>query len=196
MSRKSAFTLLEVLTCLGILGILATIVLAALASGKDRASQATCLSNMQQIHAAVTLYRQDFDGADSGTSVAHMGLPPFMGGLALWGYVKSPEIMWCQNRNLTEFGRRLKTDGSPWNYEDYSIYRMYYNFPAKYSEDTKWPLFVCRYEDIQNVRRNPARIPDIVSAATLDGTIYRFPYKKILESAHQTEGGAQDEIYR
>ena len=84
----------------------------------------------------------------------------------------------------------------PWSYEDYSIYRMYYNFPAKYSEDTKWPLFVCRYEDISNVRRNPARTPDIVSAATLDGTIYRFPYKKILEAAHQTGGGAQDEVYQ
>ncbi|MGC4043535.1 MAG: hypothetical protein QM758_06990 [Armatimonas sp.] len=74
-----------------------------------------------------------------------------------------------------------------------AMYRAYYNFADKYREDPKWPLFICRYEDVDAVRKNPARTPAIVSAATLDGTVYRFDYKKMHTP---TQGGMKDEIYR
>ncbi|MGC4043534.1 MAG: type II secretion system protein [Armatimonas sp.] len=95
MQRKIAFTLVEILACFAIISVLTAVIISSVASGRDKARQATCLSNMRQIHAAVTLYRQDYDGSDSGNSVVHLGLPPFMGGLAMWGYIKDSDVMWC-----------------------------------------------------------------------------------------------------
>lgn len=194
MQQKLGFTIAELLVCIAIIAILAAIIASYLISSKDKSRQSVCLSNMKQIHAAVMLYRQDYDGGESGNSVADLGLPKSVEGLSMWGYIKNPEIMWCPNREITPFGRNMKSYGSLWSYEDYSLFKKYYNFAKKHQEDHNWPLFLCPFEDTNFLRNHPVTTPKIVSAINLDGSVYRFDYKRI-----QSLGGNNeilDEIYK
>ncbi len=61
MSRK-AFTLLELLVVIAVIGILAALMLPVLGRVKQRAADAACLSNLRQIGIAMTLYQNDFGG--------------------------------------------------------------------------------------------------------------------------------------
>jgi prepilin-type N-terminal cleavage/methylation domain-containing protein/prepilin-type processing-associated H-X9-DG protein len=55
------FTLIELLVVIAVLGILAALLLPVLATARDRAHRATCLSNLSQIARAQLLYIDDWD---------------------------------------------------------------------------------------------------------------------------------------
>ncbi len=56
---RSGFTLIELLTVVAIIGVLATLLLSALASAKLRAQQTNCRNNLRQIALAVEMYHDD-----------------------------------------------------------------------------------------------------------------------------------------
>jgi prepilin-type N-terminal cleavage/methylation domain-containing protein len=59
--QRQGFTLIELLVVIAIIAILAAILFPVFAQAREKARQATCLSNEKQIDLAVLMYVQDYD---------------------------------------------------------------------------------------------------------------------------------------
>src|SRR5262249_4483117 len=77
MRRNRGFTLIELLVVIAIIAILAAILFPVFAQAREKARQATCLSNCKQIGLASNMYVQDYDETFPGHD--------WQKGMGIWG---------------------------------------------------------------------------------------------------------------
>jgi len=89
LCRRSAFTLIELLTVIAIIGILAAILIPTVGRVRSKARTAQCVSNLRQIGMAALLYADD-----------HKGLLPVHGKSPL---TPASEKDWTWNRKVSSY---------------------------------------------------------------------------------------------
>ncbi|MEA3400736.1 MAG: DUF1559 domain-containing protein [Armatimonadota bacterium] len=123
MCTRRGFTLIELLVVIAIIAILAAILFPVFARAREKARQASCLSNLKQIGMASMMYISDYDQVwmpsthlPDGTVVRadHYGWEPWLAALApqalLDPYIKNKQVWVCPSRT----GRKpWHKDGHP-----------------------------------------------------------------------------------
>ncbi len=105
---RLGFTLIELLVVIAIIAILAAILFPVFAKARDKARQATCVSNMKQINLAILQYVQDYDETypvaatleNGGWVCAFPDFAIFGGSIArcrMQPYIKSAWVFYCPN---------------------------------------------------------------------------------------------------
>lgn len=104
---KRGFTLIELLVVIAIIAILAAIIFPVFTKAREKAKQASCLSNLKQIGLAVLQYAQDYDGispgnGSAGNSWCHPLQDPdvvaWVPDGALTPYIKNTQIFVCPSQ--------------------------------------------------------------------------------------------------
>jgi prepilin-type processing-associated H-X9-DG protein/prepilin-type N-terminal cleavage/methylation domain-containing protein len=91
-ATSRAFTLVELLTVLAVLTLLAGILVPVLARARDRAQRGACLSHLRQLGAAHLLYLQDWDERLSPWSSAAAPRPEPFGAALFWTEYLQPYL--------------------------------------------------------------------------------------------------------
>ncbi|RYG36034.1 type II secretion system protein [bacterium] len=98
--RRRAFTLIEILVVVAILGVLAAVLYPVFVAAKANAKRTPCLSNLGQLGKAVVLYSTDNeDGFPIGTTPKSLFKSPIVAGIGwggrVYGYVKGKGVYRC-----------------------------------------------------------------------------------------------------
>jgi prepilin-type N-terminal cleavage/methylation domain-containing protein/prepilin-type processing-associated H-X9-DG protein len=94
-NTSSAFTLIELLVVIAIIAILAAMLFPVFAQAREKARQASCLSNTKQMSLGIMMYAQDYDEIlpVQGDIAQRRGRWYFQ----IYPYVKNPDVFTCPN---------------------------------------------------------------------------------------------------
>ncbi len=120
MRTKNGFTLIELLVVIAIIAILAAILFPVFAKAREKARQASCVSNVKQIMNAAMMYTQDYDETLTWSiqKWGHDASDPWITWVQqLMPYMKSWEVLACPSTKK----------GPMWGYsgQDYPVCPTY-----------------------------------------------------------------------
>lgn len=138
---RSGFTLIELLVVIAIIAILAAILFPVFAQAREKARQATCISNQKQILLAIMQYTQDYDetypigesfpvGWDGNinTDDQDVGIEnevdPYIKAGVPWGPERASSVWKCPSDTI----RRDDCDGAPGVGTGYDISYAFTNY--------------------------------------------------------------------
>ena len=110
---RRGFTLIELLVVIAIIAILAAILFPVLARAREKAKQASCLSNLKQLGLGLVMYVSDHDDTFPGRA-ATTHYPPWDCPWSYWyrviePYLKNEQILICPavRRSPTGYGYNM-----------------------------------------------------------------------------------------
>ena len=94
---RKGFTLIELLVVIAIIAILAAILFPVFARAREKARQASCLSNLKQLGLGLMMYVQDYDERYLGSVYSQSNNAPSgtFWGNAIYPYVKNEQLFLC-----------------------------------------------------------------------------------------------------
>ncbi|MDF2440699.1 MAG: hypothetical protein JWN98_1683 [Abditibacteriota bacterium] len=116
MRIRRAFTLIEILIVLAIIGILAALLFPVFSRAREGARRAACASNLKQIGLSVAQYSQDYD---EHLPYGYLYYGPGLADLMMWEdlvqpYAKSYQVMVCPGHSAPiQYDFRRKRTPSP-----------------------------------------------------------------------------------
>jgi prepilin-type N-terminal cleavage/methylation domain-containing protein len=135
-TRRSGFTLIEMLVVIAIIAVLAAILFPVFGRARENARRTVCLSNLQQIGAAIAIYEGDAGGFLPTWSLGQAGRPNLTGPTdkagpmslpgATWdtsigSYLRSKEVTKCRsNPNASVTGGPTPRDARAYSMTQYT----------------------------------------------------------------------------
>ena len=155
---KKGFTLIELLVVIAIIAILAAILFPVFAQAREKARQATCLSNLKNLATAVVMYTQDYNETypmafGTGTADSTYYWPYKVG-----QYVKDWKMFYCPSYyNSYDGSVTLEVGG--WNQASLSMNANYGGYTANpwimaYQGSTVYPTTPIKVARVKSPSNN------------------------------------------
>jgi prepilin-type N-terminal cleavage/methylation domain-containing protein len=124
LNRRRAFTLVELLIVIAIIGVLVGLLMPTLGKARESARRATCLSNLRQVHQSFLLFAEEYDGrVPIGYRIGKKQFNSMIysstskkfclfGALYQTGKMKRPEVFFCPSNEDPQ--SNFNTDVNPW----------------------------------------------------------------------------------
>ena len=120
--KHRGFTLIELLVVIAIIAILAAILFPVFAKAKEKAKQASCLSNVRQLATAAISYAQDYDEAlPASYQVLGAVIPETGGAYTYWYWLIQPYTKNSQILNCPSWRQYFLGYGWNYNYLTYAF---------------------------------------------------------------------------
>ncbi|MFA6717358.1 MAG: DUF1559 domain-containing protein [Victivallales bacterium] len=127
MKKINKFTLVELLIVIAIIAILASMLLPALNTAREKAKQSSCISNLKQVGSSLFMYADDFDGycfplnKINSTGKNYWTARSYL-------YIKNPYLFLCPSHPTNKARLEQYKTSSGWSLEQYNCSDYGYNW--------------------------------------------------------------------
>lgn len=194
MQGRRGFSLIEIVVVVGIIAVLAAIGYTVSAPAREKARQATCISQLKQLYAAVVMYSSDHEGAPTMPQQPHITF--IYGGHAqsLLPYTKNADVFCCPDYPSALRQGRHTPSSYQWRWRAFAPQMVddeawYAQLMAEYERDpSSYPMMICMtHDEVYYAPSERVYDPAIARAYSLelrfDGSVHagrgRHPRKPI-----------------